>query len=330
MKKIRLILTVALIATTTQLFGQGQIVDFLKAGQADANALSQAYLLPYGEMLGVNLNAGWYNSAKVHKVGGFDITISASYTTAPNSKKSFDPSNMNLTSVEPATSGMAPTMAGSEKSSMAFNEINTGLKVMEMEGAGADIFVNPMIQAAIGLPFHTEIMGRFMPTVEYGDYGKAGLWGLGLKHSIKDYIPFIKRVPFLEASVLAAYTDFSADLGVSSPGLTLIDEESIGAGDGEVQSTAGAFTTRLLVGVNIPVISFYTGLGYGTTTSNFDLVGEFTGYEHTNNPIALEYKTDGFDFNAGMRLRLGIFSLHGDYSVGEYSVITAGVGINFR
>ena len=328
MKKIKLLLSVALIATSVQLFGQGQIVDFLKAGQADANALSQAYLLPYGEMLGVNLNSGWYNSAKVHKVGGFDITLSASYTKAPSSKKSFDPNNLGLTTIEATNPGMAPTMAGDKNASMPFHLKGDPTKnsFMTMEGAGADMFVSPMIQAAVGLPFHTEIMGRFMPKVSYGDYGDAGLWGLGVKHSIKDYIPFVKRVPFLQASVLAAYTDFNAKLGVSNQGFG----SNMGTGSGDLETSAGAFTSRLLIGVNVPVVSFYTGLGYGTTTSNFDIVGDFAGYEETSNPIALEYKTSGFDFNAGMRIRLAIISLHADYTVGEYSVITAGIGINFR
>ncbi|WP_430809391.1 MULTISPECIES: DUF6588 family protein [unclassified Carboxylicivirga] len=321
MKKVKLLLGLALIASSP-IFGQGQIIDFLKAGQADANVLSEAYLLPYGEMLGVNLNSGWYNSAKVHKLGGFDITVSASYTKAPGSKKSFDPNALPLSTVAPKQTGMAPTMAGSDRQSMDFYlqgdpQRNT---ILSMEGADADIFISPMVQAAIGLPFHTEIMGRFMPKTSFGDYGNAGLWGIGLKHSIKDYIPFVKRVPFLHTSILAAYTDFDAKLKVSEAGI----------GQGNLKTQAGAFTTRLLVGVNIPVVSFYTGLGYGTTTSNFDLKGAFNGYEDIDTPIALEYKTDGFDFNAGMRIRLGIISLHGDYSIGDYDVITAGLGINFR
>ncbi len=325
MKNIRLLLSIAFISASSLVFGQGQIVDFLKAGKADANTLSKAYLLPYGEMLGVNLNSGWYNSAKVHKVGGFDFTITASYTTAPSSKKSFDPQKLPLTTLEQDAPGMAPTMAGSDNQSMGFHFKDDPFKetVMTMEGANADIFISPMVQAAVGLPFRTELMGRFMPKVSYGDFGKAGLWGLGVKHSVKEYIPFVKRVPFLETSVLAAYTDFSADLGVNEAGI----------GSGKLETTAGAFTSRLLVGVNIPVVSFYTGLGYGTTTSNFDLIGTFEGSAEegeVTDPIALEYKTDGFDFNAGMRIRLGIFSIHGDYSVGEYAVITGGVGINFR
>ena len=325
MKKIKLLSIVALLATSVQMFGQGQIVDFLKAGKADANALSEAYLLPYGEMLGVNLNSGWYNSAKVHKVGGFDITIMGSYTTAPNSKKSFKPGSYETIQTD---AEIVPTMAGgtSDNADFYLKDDPSKTTLLSVEGANADVFVSPMVQGAVGLPFHTEIMGRFMPKVSYGDFGKASLWGLGVKHSIKDYIPFIKRVPALQASILAAYTDFNAELGVTQ-------DQSFSSNSGQLETTAGAFTSRLLIGVNIPVVSFYTGLGYGTTTSNFDLKGGFIvgdDDDPTNDPIALEYKTDGFDFNAGMRIRLGIFSFHGDYSVGEYAVITGGVGINFR
>lgn len=320
MKKKIIYLAFAFLTASGQLFGQGQIINFLEAGQADAQKLSNAYLMPYGEMLGVNLNSGWYNTAKVHKVGGFDITILGSMTKAPDSKKSFDANNLGLETVTPGTDGITPNMAGEGNKEFYLQGDPTETTILTVDGAGSDKFYSPMIQAAVGLPFHTEIMGRFMPEMGYGDFGKANLWGLGLKHSLKNHIPFIKRIPFLQASVLAAYTDFNAHLGVDGGAI----------GKGELQTSAGAFTSRLLVGVNVPVVSFYTGIGYGTTTSNFDLVGDFDSFPDTTTPIALEYKTSGFDFNAGMRVRLAVFSLHADYSVGEYSVITAGIGVNFR
>ena len=180
-----------------------------------------------------------------------------------------------------------------------------------------------MIQAAVGLPFHTEIIGRFMPTVDMYDYGKVSLWGLGIKHSLKDYIPFVKRVPMLQLSVLGGYTNFSSSVGVE-----------YGDDSGDLEIGASAYTARLLAGINIPVVCFYAGVGYGNTNSNFDVKGTFSGIPGEDspftNPISLAYTTDGFDFNVGMRLRLAIFAIYADYTVGEYSVITAGVGLNFR
>lgn len=320
MKKSLLVAITAVFMIVGNLNAQDQIVNILKGTKNDINLLGKEYLRPYGEMLGVNLNSGWYNSAKVHKIGGFDITITGTYTTAPSSKQSFViPQLESLTPLNGATT--APTMAGDGKVAFGINEDPTNQQI-ELEGAELDYFITPMIQGSVGLPFHTEIMGRFMPRVEFGDYGKAYMWGLGLKHSLKDYIPFVKRVPFLQLSVLGAYTQFESKLGVNGE-----------AGTGNLEADAAAYTGRLLLGANLPVVAFYTGVGYGNTQSNFDLVGDFSianGEIQDNNPLSLDYSTGNFDFNVGMRIRLAIFSIHADYSVGDYSVISGGVGINFR
>nr|WP_321451724.1 DUF6588 family protein [uncultured Carboxylicivirga sp.] len=305
-------------------------LDILKAGTHDANLIAQEYLRPYGEMLGVNLNSGWYNSAKVHKIGGFDITISGTYTTAPDSKKSFDLTALALRELyEINGKEMAPTMAGDKNQSVLFGlqseqQVGTEYTQIELQGSDLGTFITPMVQGAVGLPFHTEIMGRFMPRVEYGDYGQAYMWGLGVKHSLKEHIPFVKRLPFIELSALGAYTHFESKLGMTGT-----------VGSGNFETLSNAYTGRILIGANLPIVAFYSGIGYGNTRSNFDLKGEFTvgsGGNQTNdsNPISMEFVSGNFDFNVGMRIRLAIFSLHADYSVGEYSVITGGVGVNFR
>ena len=48
------------------------------------------------------------------------------------------------------------------------------------------------------------------------------------------------------------------------------------------------------------------------------------------NPIALKYDEGSYDFNIGTRLRFGVFAIHADYTVGEYNMVTAGFGFNFR
>nr|WP_321409900.1 DUF6588 family protein [uncultured Carboxylicivirga sp.] len=320
MKKSLIYLSTILLLIAGNINAQKNMpLDLLKGGVNDANAIAKEYLRPYGEMLGVNLNSGWYNSAKVHKLAGFDITISGSYTTAPSSKESFDISKLTLEQLQVMDgSTIAPTMAGDKGREIAFEHKDVpGQELVSLKGSGMNTFVSPMVQGAVGLPFHTEIMGRFMPRVEYGDYGKAYMWGLGLKHSLKDYIPFVKRIPVLQLSALAAYTHFESKLGVAGE-----------VGNGNLETMANAYTGRILIGANLPVIAFYSGVGYGNTKSSFDVIGDFG--DLPNNPIALDYSTGNFDFNVGMRLRLAIFSIHADYTVGDYSVITAGVGINFR
>jgi len=324
MRKIAVVFIVVIQVLFSKIFAQEEIIDFLNAGIEDANALGQAYLQPYGEMLGVNLNGGWYNTAKVHKFLGFDVMFSATYTTVPSSGKSFDADKIGLQNVSPMNGSITPNMSAqkSEKKSFYFNDY-PGTEILTITGSEQDYFVSPMLQASIGLPFHTEVMGRYMPPVSIADYGKVSLWGLGIKHSIKEYIPFIKRVKILQLSVLGAYTNFSTDMKVSYK-----DNE------GKLEIGANSYTVRALAGINIPILSIYAGIGYGNTGSNFDVKGTFSGIpledSPVENPISLAYTTDGFDFNVGLRLKFAIFAIYADYTIGDYSVITAGLGFSVR
>ena len=51
---------------------------------------------PLGAILGSGLNGGWYNTAKSHSLGGFDITAGLHIISIPNSAETFNPS-MTLT-----------------------------------------------------------------------------------------------------------------------------------------------------------------------------------------------------------------------------------------
>ncbi len=327
MKKLFLLIgVVALFGAKS--FAQTEITELLQAGKNDANALAHPYLKPYGEMLGKGLNNGWYTSAKPHKLLGFDLTFTATYIKAPSSALSFDLSKIKLSEFEhvPTSSPIAPTVAGDMKSLPQLRKKGdiTNLTAFDMpNGTGMDFLPIPMISAGIGLPYGFELKGRYTPKLKIGDAGKLGLWGIGVQKDIKDYIPGVKHVPVLNVSVLAAYTKFASDIDVESD-----------YGNGSLELSSNAFTTRLLIGANLPVVAFYTGLGYGNSSSDFDLLGMYSvgnlPPEPIKDPISLGYSISGFDMNVGMRIRLGVIALHGDYTFGEYSSITAGLGISFR
>lgn len=310
--------------------GQDAITDFLNAGVADGNKLAEAYFRPYGEMFGANLNAGWYNSAKVHSVLGFDITFQVSSSFAPSGKKSYDVNSLGLEvfEVAPGSTSIAPTTVGKSSNLPTLQPKVAGGEYASFSlpnGTGYNIFAAPMIQGAVGLPLHTEVMVRFLPKVGYQDYGSIGLWGVGVKHSVKEYIPLLKRLPAWNLSVLGAYTQLNGNGSVS-----------YGSSQGSLEIGSSAYTVRLLGGVNLPIVAFYTGVGYGSAASTFDLKGTFADVPGANgsitvtNPIALKYDEGNFDFNVGARLRLGIIAIHADYTVGEYNMVTAGVGFSFR
>ncbi len=325
MKKLFLLIgIVALFGTKS--FAQTDITELLQAGIKDANTLAHPYLKPYGEMLGKGLNNGWYTSAKPHKLLGFDLTFTASYIKAPSSAKTFDiskySSQLETYELADPSNAITPTVAGDMDNMPVLKPKNlpagTPADFTMPNGTGMDFLPVPMVSAGLGLPYGFEIKGRLTPKVEIGDYGKLGLWGIGVQKDLKDYIPGVKHVPVLNVSVLAAYTKFTSEMAVNDDNF-----------DGSLDLSSSGFTTRLLIGANLPLVAFYSGLGYGKSSSDFDLLGVYKP-TNTKDPISLGYSTNSFDMNVGMRIRLGVIALHADYTLGDYSSITAGLGINFR
>jgi hypothetical protein len=59
----------------------------------DAAIFLSQYLTPLSSGVGSALNNGWYNTAKPHKMGGFDLNLSLNTLLIPKDKKSFDPND---------------------------------------------------------------------------------------------------------------------------------------------------------------------------------------------------------------------------------------------
>lgn len=305
----------------TGVAAQENVSEFLELGLGDAKILTEAYLKPYGDMLGRTLNGGWYNSADVHKVAGFDFTLGVNMAMVPASGKRFD-----VAALLPKMSGnydlkdplvhMAPTAAGEMRTRPVLTYGGEDFLTLP-NGSGFNKFPMPVVQLGVGLPFHSELVLRFVPGFDIGNAGKIQMFGFAAKHSVKEYIPFIKRVPFLSTTVMVAYTNFGSELGVVWEQRT----------DQELHIDSKGVTSRLLIGANLPVVAIYAGAGYGSTNSDFALKGNYNGLI---NPFVIGYHNRGFDVNAGLRLRLGILAIHGDYSIGDYPMVTAGVGLNFR
>ncbi|WP_233145457.1 DUF6588 family protein [Labilibacter marinus] len=328
MKRL-IIITCIVLTASARGYGQIDIGALLNAGIKDANVLAQPYLQPYGEILGSSLNSGWYTSAKPHKMLGFDITLTGTYTMAPSSATTFDISSFSdqLQTYEllDPNHSITPTVAGDMDNRPVLKPKGvpggTEADFTMPNGSGMDYLVTPMVTVGVGLPMGFEVKGRFAPEIEIGSAGKFGLWGLGVQKDVKEYIPGVKHVPVLNMSVLVGYTSFkgTADVGTVPDLLE----------NGSLDLAASAYTTRLLIGANLPVVAFYGGLGYGHSSSDFDVLGDYFG-DTNGEHIQVSYATNTFDMNVGMRIRLGVFALHADYTLGEYNAVTAGVGISFR
>ena len=340
--------------------GQLYQADFIYGGLEDAEKILQEYLTPLANIVGSDLNAGWYNTARPHKLGGLDITATVSWAKAPASALTYDLSELDLNGDYNGTNtSVAPTIAGKQESrpELAYSdEVTVGAVTQEVEyarytvpdGAGVDFFPLPMGQLTVGLPFGTDVSARFVPMVGYRDYGELGLWGVGGKHCISQWIPVIKQIKFLDVSVQGGYTKVSSSVHVSVEPQATVEVDPFPDFDWHdqfiIQRVEG-WTTNLIASQTLPVITFYQGIGYASSYVEVEVEGHYpihsvitegdnlgrTTYEVVEDPIEMEFKNfNNLRLNAGARIKLGVFTLHYDFTRTLYSTHSVGMGISFR
>jgi len=333
---------------------KGQLNDFgelMKAFQkdapGDAQSLMKAYISPYTNALGTDLNSGWYNTAKPHGVLGFDATFTLNTTFVPNTDQSFVPDDLELATLQSVDPGAnSPTAMGDKTSGAALELKNPppgqNVEIELPKGTGISFAPAPMLQFGIGLPKGTELIGRYTPSMKLGSQAEIGLWGVGVKHSIKQWIPALNKIPVLQLSVMGGYTKLNSETGLSltpeAYGEENYNQETYN--DQQMRLDISSFTGNLLVSANLPVVCFYGGLGFATSTTELNLNGNYpimteNGVESIKDPISMEIKhKDGSTtkprYNAGIRFKFAVITLHFDYTYADYSVFTTGLGVSIR
>ena len=326
--------------------------DFLRSVPQDAEKFLKAYMEPWTNAFGAGLNGGWYNTAKPHKPLGFDITTSFNVGVVPSSATEFDLSRIGLSSSIVAT-GKTPTVAGKKDEGpvMQYKEgAYTLASFNAPQGTGFRFIPVPTLQLGVGLPMGTEIKGRFIPNLKIGDNGKIGLWGIGLMHNITQYLPGDKLLPF-DVSVFAGYTKLTAEAALS-----ILPDPSISnytspynistSFDNQMMNlTSNGLNVSAIASLNLPVITFYGGLGYSKTHTEIALEGNFptptlagvnpqynnTGVKTGANFTGISIENfSGLRANIGFRIKLAVITIHADYTRAQYNVLSAGLGLSFR
>jgi hypothetical protein len=359
MKKVTniiLALSVIFLLISKEAKGQlDEIGSFMAAGTSDAEKLLNAYVTPWINGFGASLSGGWYNTAKTHKPGGFDLTFTTNVAFIPEKFKSFNVDELNLDALQRAAGSQAvsPTIAGKNESGPQLNYDTIGIKAFDLPpGTTVAVMPSPMIQLGIGLFKDTEITGRWMPTVKVRNGNNMGLWGVGLKHGLKQWIPGVKNLPWfnltLQGGYTRLYTNMAIDVTPDKIGLEDYNSDNIPASTWEDQNMfiqINSLTANLLISADIPIVSFYLGFGFVNTKSVLKLEGYYPLMDINENgivvkesdkdPINLKVKNqDGGvtkpRLNAGMRFKFGLFTMHFDYTRANFNVATAGIGISFR
>jgi hypothetical protein len=338
-------------------FSQFENVDFLRSAPADGVKLIQAYVSPWANAFGAGLNGGWYNTAKPHKLGGFDITTGFSIGIVPSSDQTFDVSKIVSSSLSLTGTGLAPTIAGANNSGplMTYKDNVSGVTLSSFKtppGTSWKAMPVPDLQVGIGLPFGTELKARFIPKISIKD-GNISLWGVGIVHSLLQYLPGNKLLPF-DVSLFAGYTKLQGNVHMSlqpdpltaqvytAPYTSTFSNQNLNL-------TVEALNVSAIASLNLPVVTFYGGLGYSKTKTGMSLSGDFPTPVYVTTPLPghVEYNNSGVkkgsDFqnmdiknfsglraNIGIRFKLAIITIHADYTRAQYNVISTGLGFSFR
>jgi hypothetical protein len=332
------IFLLAMLVLPLRSTAQNDLNELLKGSLKDANYLLEGYVAPAMKGLGSGLNQGWYNSAKTHKTLGIDLTISTSLMYIPSDEQFYTVDNNSLTNVKltsydgktisPTGSGSVPTIFGPDKTP-SYQVTSTGTTFNGPPGLDlkntikiADALPVPMYQLGIGLPKNTDLKVRWSPTVTLSDF-KFSLFGIGIMHDVKQYIPGIKALPF-DLSAFVGYTNMKA-------------EQALSASAGQNQKGVMEFNStniEVLISKKISVLTLYGGVGYNISKSNLDMKGTYDldddGVVDATDPVALEFSTSGMRITGGLRLKFAVFTLHGDYTLAKYNAFNAGFGIYVR
>jgi len=354
-RRLKVVLA-SLILISSISFSQIDNVDFLKGGTTDAVKIIGAYFAPFANAFGAGLNGGWYNTAKPHKLGGFDLTISFNVGLIPSSAGTFNVDELGLTSLE--GTGLAPTISGSKN--MARPALTKVVNVPPdvtvatfqlAPGTGWKIVPVPTAQIGVGLPFGTELKIRYMPKLPIKD-ADISLWGVGIMHSIMQYIKGAKLLP-VDISLFGGYTKLMTNIPISlQPGAnqaytnsSYIDASAFK--DQKMSASVGAWNISVLASVKVPVVTFYGGLGYSKTVTDIRLKGNYPlplpdpavslvdgVYKDAgvvNNFPAITIKNfSGIRANLGVRVKFSVVTFQVDYTRSQYNVISTGLGISFR
>jgi hypothetical protein len=219
-------------------------------------------------------------------------------------------------------------------------------------GLGIDVAPLPVAQVNLGLFRKTEVMVRYLPEINFKK-GQINMWGLGLKHSISQWIPVTNKLPF-DITAAAAYTDFKTSYDLNLQPETEVQgwpvvQSNASFNNQQLQLSTKAYFASLVVSKTIAILTVYGGLNYSQSETKLVAAGLYPvtsvrnktptpespeSYElyvrELQNPLDIAMHQSQAGLTAGFRLKLAILSFNAEGTLARYPSATAGIGIGFN
>ena len=320
-------------------WSQSGFESILLAVESDSKKIFKRYMNPLMKGAIYSSNTGWYNTAKVHKKLGIDLSLRLNASFVPSSEQIFSVTDLDYISTEAIN---LPTIAGESRQENLIITIPSDGNLPEMtttikspKGIKSRLPLGaipaPVLQLGIGIPFDTEIIIRYSP--EYHRRGiDMSLKGIGVKHNLLQYFGPIDKFP-LNVSAFASFSKMKIDYDIQS--------FSSLEGSGQVaQFSLNNYNLLLLASLDVLVVNFYGGIGLTGGSSSFKMIGQYDlEYQTQSNipiqrtlkdPIDMNFKASDFQTTLGAKFKFLIFSAFIDFTFQEYNTLSAGISANFR
>lgn len=305
-----------------------------------AAGYTKEYVQPLTNAIGANINSGFYQAFKVNggTLGSFNFYLGAKAFASfiPNNDKKFSSKYMEKVSYiyngleyevdAIVTVNNAPTIFGESEPATALVQIRDTIRVgiltypvsedREYETIGGMLTadVSPLFvpQLGIGTFLGTDLVFRWLPPIQIKKYGKLNFWGIGVRHSLTQYL---NNFPF----------DISLQGAIQSFGLTDSTNRKF--------MEANAAVLNLTASKQIGILTLYSGFQIESLDINVDYI--YYPPPSSNNPnpdpIKIIFDMSGTNkkrFFLGSAVKFGFITLNLDYSFAEYSVLAAGLGFS--
>jgi len=308
---------------------------------------ASAYVKPVVDALGMDLNSGLFHTAKVNNnFFGFHLYFGIKvFNTFLNTEDQFFNlqssgsvplttriGNTDVTMDVPATLTVdnAPTVFGNEDPNTVMVTVRHDTTIsflgvllpvsfdttFTQKGIGGlvrtDNVPAAIPQIEFGTILGTNLMVRWLPTQNIDTVGKIEFFGIGVQHSVSQYLP---RLPF-DLAVQFAWQHAKQSDPVTNQ---------------KVEFTS--FATNAEISKKFGILTLYSGLQLEDT--KVDVAYTFVPVGNVADvldPVPINFTRTGINKGRGIlgfTLNLGPFTTNGDVNIGKRTVISAGVGFTF-
>lgn len=351
--------------------------NLLKAGGDNANNLMTAYLSSTLDGIGQGVNDGWNNTAKPLGLFGIDFRINAGLGIVPSKYQTFDFNSIAVKNNNSKMYMVLPEGTGNERPTFyGANEPDAPRVYVRSNVGGIDTALGsfalptgsgfsycptlPILQISVGLIKNTEVTLRYFPKTTFAQDVSAGLFGMGIKHDILQWIPKYKNLkqdekrPF-DCSVMFGFTNFSFGYGktiLTADPLAFDPNPSFTYDNQSITLNGSSWTAGIIASKEFrpfkPNITFtpYAGINYSYSFVKLQFEGDYpmpvandqystahpqlTKIERVSNPVSIQSEISTVRMNAGARIKIYEFTLSSEFSLGHINTFSIGLGMNIQ